>query len=72
METFPALLAICAGDSPVPGDLRRHRAHYDVIVMKQLVQVEWCIYASANFPSLVRIMACRLVGAEPLTEPMPK
>ena len=67
METFSALLAICAGNSPVPvnpphkgqcrgalmfsliyawingwvnnreaGDLRRHRAHYDVIVMKCL------------------------------------
>ena len=54
METFSALLAICAGNSPVPGefptqrpvtrsfvvffdseagDLKRHRAHYDVIVM---------------------------------------
>ena len=64
METFSALLAICAGDSPVSGefpaqrpvtwsfdaffdlhlkngwvntreagDLRRHRVHYDVIVM---------------------------------------
>ena len=60
METFSALLAICAGNSLVPGefpaqrpvtrsfdvflengwvnnrqagDLRRYRAHYDVIVM---------------------------------------
>ena len=64
MEKFSALLAICAGNSPVPGefptqrpvtrsfdallicaringwvnnreagDLRRHGAHYDVIVM---------------------------------------
>ena len=57
METFSALLALCAGNSPVDsphkgqwrgalmfslnswvnnrdaGDLRRHRAHYDVIVM---------------------------------------
>ena len=64
METFSALLAICAGNSPVPGefpaqrpvtrsfdvlfdlrlnywlskqswrwDLRRYRAHYDVIEM---------------------------------------
>ena len=60
METFAALLAICAGNSPAPhkgqwrgvlmfslictwitdwvnnreaGDLRRHRAHHDVIVM---------------------------------------
>ena len=67
METFSALLAICAGNSPVPvnsphngqwrgalmftlicaringwvnnreaGDLRRHRCHYDVIVMKRM------------------------------------
>ena len=50
MEIFSALLAICAGNSPVTGDfpaqrpvtrsfdvfcdLRRHRAHYDVIIMK--------------------------------------
>ena len=66
METFSVLLAICLGNSPVPGefpaqrpvtrsfdvfffiwvwlkvwennreasDLRRYRAHYDVIVMK--------------------------------------
>ena len=65
MEIFYALLAICAGNSPVPGefpaqrpatrgfdvslicvwingwennreadDLRRYRAHYDVIVME--------------------------------------
>ena len=65
METFSALLAICAGNSPVAGelptqrpvtrsfdvfytringwknnreagDLRRYRAHYDVIVMIML------------------------------------
>ena len=64
METFSALLALCAGNSPVPGEfpaqkpvtrnlfslncvwnngwvnnheageLRRYRAHYDVIVMQ--------------------------------------
>ena len=69
METFSALLAICAGNSPVSGefpaqrpvtrnfdvffdlrwinrrvnngeagDLRRYRAHYDVIVMKSSIQ----------------------------------
>ena len=27
-------------------------------------------YASANYPSLVQIMACRLVGAKPLSEPL--
>ena len=70
METFSALLAICVGNSPVPGDfhaqrpvtrsfhvffdlrlnkplskqscgevgdLRRYRAHYDVIVMLPLI-----------------------------------
>ena len=69
METFSALMALCAGKSPVTGefpaqrpvtrsfdvffvcawinawvnnreagDLRRHRAHYDVIVMKKNVR----------------------------------
>ena len=47
--TFAALLAFCAGNSLVffdlhlnkwvtngeAGDLRRHRAHYDAIVMKR-------------------------------------
>ena len=68
METFSALLAICAGNSPVTGeiqwrgalvfplicvwingwvnnreagDLRHHRAHYDVIVMSPL---GWQLY----------------------------
>ena len=34
------------------------------------VEAEWRIYASVNFPPLVQIMACRLVGAKPLSEPM--
>ena len=33
IKTFSALLAICAGNSPLTGDLRRHRAHYDVTLM---------------------------------------
>ena len=72
METFSALLAICAGNSPVPGefpaqrpvtrsfdvffdlrlingwvnnrkagDLRRYRAHYDVMVMKYSKLTHW-------------------------------
>ena len=71
METFSALLAICAGNSPVPGefpaqrpvtwsfdfsficvwtndwlndreagDLRRNRAHYDVMVMRTKLYCE--------------------------------
>ena len=36
----------------------------------QLIEAEWRIYASVNQPSLVQIMACRLDGAKPLSEPM--
>ena len=28
------------------------------------------IYALVNYPSLVQIMACRLIGAKPFSEPM--
>ena len=76
METFSALLAICVGNSPVPGEfptqrpvtrnfdvffilrpnkplstnkdeagyLRRHRAHYDVIVMVIVEISAWKSY----------------------------
>ena len=54
METFSALLALCAGNSPVPvnsphkgqwrgtlaGDLRRHRAHYDITIMCRVITQE--------------------------------
>ena len=71
IETFSALLALCAGNSPVPvnsphkgqwrgalmfsliyawikawvnnreaGDLRRHQAHYDVIVMNMYLSIK--------------------------------
>ena len=36
----------------------------------QLIEAEWRIYALVNKPSLVQIMACRLDGAKPLSEPM--
>ena len=67
METFSALLALCAGNSPHKGqwrgalmfslicawtnswanngdsgDLRRHRAHYGVIVMKMNTNIGGC------------------------------
>ena len=49
METFSALLAIYAGNSPVPGvnnreagELRRYRAHYDVIIMDFKVTGDYC------------------------------
>ena len=83
METFSALLALCAGNSPVPvnsphkgqwrgalmfslicvwingwvnnrgaGDLRRHRGHYDVMVMfhgKCMVHFSFSCHNMANF-----------------------
>ena len=36
----------------------------------KLIEAEWRIYASVNFPSFVQIMACRLIGAKPLSEQM--
>ena len=35
-----------------------------------LIEAEWRIYASVSSSSLVQIMACRLDGAKPLSEPM--
>ena len=79
MEPFSALLAICAGNSPVrgefpnkgqwrralmfslicawinswvnnreAGDLRRHRAHYDVIVMIPMVRMNGTLSDSSD------------------------
>ena len=67
MESFSALLALCAGNSPVTsefptqrpvtrtmasdannreaGDLRRHGAHYDVIIMLYAVHTSHLKYA---------------------------
>ena len=36
----------------------------------KLIEAERGIYASVNTPSFVQIMACRLVGTKPLSEPM--
>ena len=78
METFSALLAICAGNSSVPvnsphkgqwrgalmfslicarindwvnnrkaGDLRRHRVHYDVILMITIMQLSLTVARSS-------------------------
>ena len=35
-----------------------------------LIEAKWRIYTSVIWPSLVKIMACRQVGAKPLSEPM--
>ena len=38
----------------------------------KLIEAEWCIFASVNIPILVQIMACRLIGAKPLSQPLLK
>ena len=35
-----------------------------------LIEADWRIYASVNFPPLIQIIACRLVGAKPLSKLM--
>ena len=44
--------------------LNSWKCHY------QLIEAEWRIYTSVIQPPLVQIMACRLVSAKPLSEPM--
>ena len=67
-------------NNPEAGDLRRHRAHYDVSVMMCLFrriftsllrQTHSAAYVRQWIGSeLVKIMACRLFGAKPLSKPM--
>ena len=38
--------------------------------VSELTEAEGRIYASVNLPLLVQIMACHLIGAKPLSEPM--
>ena len=42
--------------------------HSNLVELRQLIEAEWCIYASVNLPSLVPKMACRLDGAKPLSK----
>ena len=53
------------------GDLRRHRAYHHVIVMKlpYFNEAEWRIYGSVNI-YFFQLMACRLIAAMPLSEPV--
>ena len=105
METLSALLAICAGNSPVTaefpsqrpvtqsfdvfllstwtngwvnnreaGDLRRHRAHYDVTVMcvtngpnLALQMLVPCIYRGLHLFITVAVYVLQLNGAKPST-----
>ena len=36
----------------------------------QLIATEWCIHASVNWQPLILMMACRLVGSKPLSDPV--
>ena len=94
METFSALLAICAGNSPVPGefptqrpvtrsfdvyfdlrpnkrwvnnrevgDLRRNRAHYDVIVMLCAHLAGTSLHCADNKLVIFRTRLTRPVGS---------
>ena len=94
METFSALLAICAGNSPVnsphkgqwrgalmfsliwawingwvnngeAGDLRRHRAHHDVIVTSV-----YCIQYHGGQSAVYPVMIC-LVQSSSRTSKLP-
>ena len=38
--------------------------------MVELIEAEWSIYASVRLSALFHIMACRLDGTKPLSEPM--
>ena len=41
-----------------------------MVLTNQLIEAECRILPSINLSSLVQIMACRLIGAKPLSEPM--
>ena len=36
----------------------------------QLIEAKWRIYVVVNYASLIQIMACRLIGAKPISEPV--
>ena len=40
------------------------------MVILKLIEAEWRIYAPNNLPPLVHMMAFRLVGTKPYSEPM--
>ena len=58
MEAFSALLAICAGNSPVTGDfreagdLKHYCAHYDVTVMFSCFYPAVCHYISMDIKDM--------------------
>ena len=82
METFSALLAICAGNSPVPGEFPTQRpvtrsfdVYFDLRPDKRLSKQLWGWWFETLSHSLWRhrneMMACGLFGAKPLSDTMP-
>ena len=58
-------------NSRIVGGLRHPDDHaVTVRETNYLIEAERRIYAHKTSPSLVQIMACRLIGAKPLSEPM--
>ena len=88
INNIPALVHIMAwrqtGDKPLSETmviillmhicvtLRHQFTLYSHHYWNYLIDAKWRIYASVIQPSLVQIMACPLVGAKPLLEPMLK
>ena len=74
METFSALLALCAGNAPVTGEfpsqrsvtrsfdvfIHRHRAHYDVIHCNGILTYQYYILFSVpwNLSNLTFSLSC--------------
>ena len=85
METFSALLALCAGNSPVPVN-SPHKGQWRGVLMFSLICArinDWVNNREAGdlrrhcghydvsvMSSLVQITACCLFSASPLTEPI--
>ena len=79
-ESTSDRLMICAwtnggANNRDAGDLRRHRAHYDVTVVQWpmpecLTEAWWRMCASMNRSSLVQVVSWRQFGAKQLSEPM--
>ena len=54
----------------IHSELYDKRTSQVTFVIYQLIEAVWRIYTSVNYPSMAQIMACRLAGAKPLSEPM--
>ena len=51
-------------------DIQLGEQHFVKWVQILFIEAERRIYATVNMPTLVQKVACRLIGAKPLSEPM--